>query len=33
MDEDTRLLVSLRLERGREDLATARLLIRAGKFG
>jgi uncharacterized protein (UPF0332 family) len=32
MDEDTKILVSIRLERGREDLATARLLIREGKY-
>ena len=32
MDEDTKLLVGIRLERCREDLATARLLIREGKY-
>jgi uncharacterized protein (UPF0332 family) len=32
MDEDTKILVNIRLERGREDLATARLLIREGKY-
>lgn len=32
MDEDTKILVSIRLERGREDLSAARLLIREGKY-
>ena len=32
MDEDTKILVNIRLERGREDIATARLLIRVGKY-
>lgn len=32
MDEDTKLLVGIRLERCREDIATARLLIREGKY-
>jgi len=32
MDEDAKILVGIRLERGREDLATARLLIREGKY-
>jgi len=32
MDEDTKSLVNIRLERGREDLTVARLLIREGKY-
>ncbi len=32
MDEDTKSLVSVRLERSREDLAAVRLLIREGKY-
>jgi len=32
MDADTQLLVSIRLERCREDLITARLLLREGKY-
>ena len=32
MDEATRILIGIRLERGREDLAAVRLLIREGSY-